>query len=134
LHFCNIRQEVRDHPKGSGIDVIDRDQLLQFGRAVKSANPGVLPMRFVGCGRPLAGHEVRVVDRLDQELPERYEGYIHFRGPSCTSGYMNRPEENNKLFHGAWLDSGDLGYLAEGDLFITGRVKDLIKHDLCGTQ
>jgi 1-acyl-sn-glycerol-3-phosphate acyltransferase len=110
------------------IDVIDREIFLRSGRARSCTVNGTSEMRFVACGQPIPGHEVRVTDLADNELSERQEGYVQFRGPSCTSGYMEQPELNAKLFHESWLESGDLGYMAEGDLFITGRVKDLIKH------
>jgi 1-acyl-sn-glycerol-3-phosphate acyltransferase len=67
-----------------------------------------------------------VVDALGRELPERFEGRIEFRGPSATKGYFANPEANAKLIREGWLDTGDVGYFAAGELFITGRVKDLI--------
>ena len=53
-------------------------------------------------------------------------GHLQFRGPSATRGYFRNPEETARLCDGEWLDSGDLGYLADGDLYVTGRVKDMI--------
>ncbi|MBN8443320.1 MAG: 1-acyl-sn-glycerol-3-phosphate acyltransferase [Thauera sp.] len=83
-------------------------------------------MRFVGCGRPLPGHALRIVGAAGEELPERQVGRIEFRGPSATAGYYGNAAETARLRRDDWLDSGDLGYLAEGELFVTGRVKDLI--------
>ncbi len=114
--------------RGPRIDEIDRELFVNRGIARAHRSASRPPMRFVGCGHPLTDHEIRIVDAADQEVPERQEGFIQFLGPSCTAGYLNQPEKTRELFHGAWLDSGDLGYLAEGDIFITGRVKDLIKH------
>lgn len=85
-------------------------------------------IEFVSSGYPLPGHEIRVVDEVGHEMPERNEGKIQFRGPSSTSGYMNQPDETRKLIQDGWLETGDLGYLADGQLFVTGRIKDLIKH------
>ena len=59
-------------------------------------------------------------------LPERRVGRIEFRGASATSGYFRNPEETAGLFLNGWLDSGDLGYLADGELYPTGRAKDMI--------
>ncbi len=81
---------------------------------------------FVTSGHPLAGHEIRIVDLDGRELPERHEGYLQFRGPSVTSGYYRNPEATKKLFKDDWLNSGDLAYMAEAEVFITGRSKDLI--------
>ncbi|MEA1868414.1 MAG: 1-acyl-sn-glycerol-3-phosphate acyltransferase, partial [Thermodesulfobacteriota bacterium] len=80
----------------------------------------------VACGRPLPGHHIRIVDPTDRELPERQEGRLQFRGPSVTSGYFRNPGETRRLFHGDWLDSGDLAYTAGGDVYLTSRVKDII--------
>jgi len=81
---------------------------------------------IVSCGRPLPGHQVRVVDEGGREAPERVEGRVEFRGPSATAGYFNNPQATRALARGEWLDTGDLGYIAQGELYITGRVKDVI--------
>ena len=51
---------------------------------------------------------------------------MQFRGPSVTSGYFGHPEATRAVMHDSWMDSGDLGYQADGELFITGRLKDII--------
>ena len=61
-----------------------------------------------------------------RELPEREQGRVQFRGPSSTQGYLNNPSANERLFDGDWLNTGDLGYMAVGELFLTGREKDII--------
>jgi 1-acyl-sn-glycerol-3-phosphate acyltransferase len=83
-------------------------------------------LRFVSCGRPLADHEVRIVNQSGEPVAERVEGRIHFRGPSVTRGYFRSAAATRAVMHEGWMDSGDLGYLADGELFITGREKDLI--------
>jgi acyl-CoA synthetase (AMP-forming)/AMP-acid ligase II len=83
-------------------------------------------LRFVACGLPLPDHQVRIVDAAGQPLGERTEGHVQFRGPSVTSGYFRNPEATGAVTHDGWMDSGDLGYLADRELFITGRVKDII--------
>jgi len=57
---------------------------------------------------------------------ERIEGRLEFRGPSATGGYYRNPEQTRRLFHGDWLDSGDRAYVADGEVFLTGRVKDIV--------
>jgi 1-acyl-sn-glycerol-3-phosphate acyltransferase len=99
---------------------------MREGLALPAGADAREPLRFVACGTPLTGHEVRVVDADDDPLPERRVGRIEFRGPSATSGYFRNPEETARLFHDGWLDSGDLGYLADGELYPTSRVKDMI--------
>jgi 1-acyl-sn-glycerol-3-phosphate acyltransferase len=67
-----------------------------------------------------------VADPAGHELPERQEGRLQFRGPSSTSGYYRDAEKTQNLFEGDWLDSGDLAYMANGEVYITGRIKDII--------
>jgi len=71
---------------------------------------------------------VRVLDAAGQELPERHEGQLQFRGPSTTQGYYRNPEKTRELVDGEWRNSGDLAYMAGGDVVVTGRTKDLIIH------
>jgi len=108
------------------IDRINRDQFSLTGQAITAAAADKNALSFVGCGHALSGHQIRIVDADGKELPERYKGNLQFRGPSVTSGYFRNPEATQKLFVGDWLDSGDLAYIADGDIFITGRIKDVI--------
>jgi acyl carrier protein len=112
--------------RGPLIDRIDRRRFARSGRAKPTAKPGTAALRVVSCGRPLLGHEIRVVDAAGNEVGERREGRIEFTGPSATNGYYRNPEASARLFDDGWLDSGDLGYLAGGELYVTGRVKDVI--------
>jgi 1-acyl-sn-glycerol-3-phosphate acyltransferase len=78
-------------------------------------------------GIPLPEHQVRIVDEAGEDLPERSVGRLVFRGPSMTRGYFGKPEATAAItLPGDWLDSGDLAYLAGGEVHITGRKKDLI--------
>jgi 1-acyl-sn-glycerol-3-phosphate acyltransferase len=112
--------------RGAVIDVIRREPFVSRGQAIPAGphEPDVL--RFVACGRPLPGHEFRVVDAAGSELPERQEGRLEFRGPSTTQGYFRNPEATRKLFHGDWLDSGDYAYVVDGEIYPTGRAKDIV--------
>jgi 1-acyl-sn-glycerol-3-phosphate acyltransferase len=71
---------------------------------------------------------VRIVDETGVEVPERSVGRLEFRGPSSTSGYYRNPDATRSLIRDGWLDSGDHAYIADGEVFPAGRVKDLIKH------
>ena len=114
-------------PLGRGllIDRIRRDVFVRSGRA-EPVKPGEPDLRFVACGQPLPGHEIRIVDAAGTELGDRCEGRIEFRGPSATTGYLNNATATRALFHDDWLDTGDLGYLVDADLYVTGRIKDVI--------
>ena len=103
------------------IDCIARDPFQASRRVVAAAAGESTPLRFVWCGRAIPGHDVRIVDQTGHALAERVDGRIEFRGPSVTTGYYRRPEVTRAVFHDGWMDSGDLGYLADGELFITGR-------------
>jgi len=115
-------------PPGRGplIDRIRRDPFVRQGRALPAAPEDPNPLRFAACGRPLPGHQVRVVDETGLELGERAEGRLEFKGPSATRGYFRNPQQSERLLHGEWLDTGDRAYVAEGDVYLTGRVKDII--------
>ena len=112
--------------RGLLVDAIDRAAFSTRGEALPAAPDDPNPLRFVACGRPLPGYELRVVDAGLAELPERREGRLQFRGPSATSGYWRNPEANARLFCDGWLDTGDYAYLAGGELYLTGRAKDIV--------
>ncbi|MEA2115878.1 MAG: AMP-binding protein, partial [Thermodesulfobacteriota bacterium] len=112
--------------RGPVIDRVKRGPLIESGRAVPATEDDITPLQFVACGRPLPGHQIRIVDESGRELPDRYQGELQFKGPSVTSGYFRNPEKTRTLFKGEWLDSGDLAYIADGDVFITSRIKDII--------
>ena len=113
--------------RGPRIETVDADAIARRALAVPlSGGPPEHVRRFVSCGPPIPGFEVRIVDGRGTELRERAEGAIEFRGPSTTAGYFRNPAASRALFDGDWLRSGDRGYVAGGELYVTGRDKDLI--------
>jgi 1-acyl-sn-glycerol-3-phosphate acyltransferase len=108
------------------IDRVNRDRLSADGVAEPARPEDPKPLEIVPCGQPLPGHEIRIVDEAGFELGERREGRLEFRGPSTTRGYFRNETKTRELFHNGWLDSGDRAYMAGGDIYITGRVKDII--------
>jgi len=112
--------------RGPLIDRISREGFMLENRAIPAAENDSAALRFPACGHPLAGHQVRIVNEANRELPDRAIGRLQFQGPSSTSGYYHNPEQTRMLFQDGWLDSGDLAYIADGELFLTGRAKDLI--------
>ncbi|MFM9972574.1 MAG: AMP-binding protein [Burkholderiales bacterium] len=107
-------------------DRLDRERFTKNGEAVLANVEDPAPLTVIGCGTPIPGHDIRVVDAAGLELPDRQEGHLQFRGPSSTSGYYRNPEATKNLFAGEWVNTGDLAYLCDGTLFITGREKDII--------
>ncbi len=122
-----------------GVRYVDRGALSE-DRIVDIAaeSPGAAPI--VGCGQPQGGLDVVIVDPITHRPcePDRV-GEIWIAGPSVAPGYWERPEETEQNFsaflsetagaHGPFLRTGDLGFRCAGELFITGRVKDLVVID-----
>lgn len=104
-------------------DSIDPEAL-----ALGEARPvfGENAIEVVSCGRPFPGHELRIDDDAGQELPERQVGHIRLKGPSVMSGYWDDSEMTAAAMRDGWLDTGDLGYIKDGDLYVCGRHKDMI--------
>ena len=115
-------------PVGRGplVERVARDALERERRAEPAGPDDETALRCISSGVPIPGFEVRTVDDGGRETPERVEGRLQFRGPSTTSGYYRDPAATAGLFDGDWLESGDLAYVAGGEVFITGRVKDVV--------
>ncbi|MBT6276800.1 MAG: AMP-binding protein, partial [Chromatiales bacterium] len=128
LAECSVGLAFSPLGRGALTDTISRDALSRKGVAipVNSAVSEHETLSVVACGQPLPLHEIRIVDEAGRELPERQVGQLEFRGPSATAGYFDRPDETAKLIHDGWLRSGDRAYVAGGELYVTGRIKDLI--------
>ncbi len=113
------------HPRGTPmvVDRVDRVR-MQDGIAEPSSAPDAL--EIVSCGVSFPAHEVRVVDDRGRDVAERRVGEIVTRGPSVTAGYFRNPEATADAIREGWLHTGDLGYRAGENLYICGRIKDLI--------
>ncbi len=107
-------------------DAVDRQRLEveQVAEPVASTTPGAVTN--VSCGPPIDGVEVVVLDEQDRPLPERRIGQVAIRSASLFGGYYRRPELTAEFFRGDLFLTGDMGYLAGGELYIVGRLKDLI--------
>lgn len=82
---------------------------------------------FVRCGSAMPEHEFKIVNSLGQRLAEKHVGSILIRGPSMMSGYYQQPAETAKVLSSdGWYDTGDIGYLVDDQIVITGRSKDMI--------
>jgi len=99
------------------------------GKAGKAVNgePPRAARSFVICGTPLPGHEVEVRSETNAPLADHHVGRIVVRGPSVMEGYYNDPAATAAVTtEDGWLDTGDLGYMIDGRLVVTGRRKDLV--------
>ncbi len=108
------------------IDIIDRHAFEMQKYALPSTSDAQNTLQFVSCGNPMDQHAIRIVNEAGAILPERQIGQIQFSGPSTMLGYYNNPEATQAVKHGEWTDSGDLGYICDNELYVTGRIKDLI--------
>jgi acyl carrier protein len=124
-------------PLGRGpiVDRVEREAFASEGRAIPVKTGDDNCIAFVSAGRPVPRHEIRVVNDAGKEVAERTEGFVWFRGPSATSGYYQNKEATAALLpfgpgdgagEFAWVNSGDRAYVADGELYVTGRVKDII--------
>jgi fatty-acyl-CoA synthase len=111
--------------RGFHIDTVDRKAFEEDRKAVPSTD-SKNTLEFAGCGMAIEGHAMRIVDDAGQVLPERSVGNVQFKGPSNMKGYYNNPAATAAIYNDGWLSAGDMGYLVDGEIFITGRRKDLI--------
>ena len=107
------------------VEDLAADELTEH-RTARAAAAGELAVRLVSCGRPFPGHQIQIVDEDGQPLPQRQVGEIVLAGPSVMLGYYRDVELTAETIRDGWLRTGDLGYLSDGELFVCGRIKDLI--------
>jgi acyl carrier protein len=112
--------------RGPQIDRIKRESLAKRSYAEPADAADADAIEMVACGHPIEKNDVRIVDDAGREVGERHEGMLEFRGPSMTKGYFRNEAKTRELFHDGWIKSGDRAYIANGDIHITGRVKDII--------
>ena len=119
---------------GEGVDVdwVRCGAALERDRQAIAAEPGSDGAReharpFAVCGRPMPGYRVEIRDERNHRLRDRAIGRVCIRGPSLMRGYFRNLQATRSVVTAdGWLDTGDMGYLVDGRLVITGRSKDLI--------
>ena len=125
ISFAGLDEEV-------SVDHVDSERMQRDGMAVavdaKAAREaGRHVTGYVDCGRLLPSFDISIRDEAGDPLPEREAGVIHLRGPSVMSAYFeDEAMTRETLSADGWLDTGDIGYLADGRLYVTGRKKDMI--------
>lgn len=112
--------------RGLQVDVVDADALEQQRRAEPVPPDAERARRFALLGHPLPGLEVDVVDDAGQQLEERQVGRLRIRGAAVTPGYLTVDGPLSTQDEEGWLDTGDEGYLVDGQVVICGRRKDVI--------
>lgn len=104
------------------VTAFDRDELSRAGRA-RPARGGI---ELASVGRPIGGAEITVVGADGRSCPDGIIGRVRFRGPWLMDGYFGRPDATREVLRGGWLDTGDLGFIHRGELYLTGRSKDVL--------
>ena len=127
---CSLAVSFARIDIGIIVDEVDAEQLSEQQFAMPIADipeAGRRTKKLVNCGPPLPGHEIQIRNECGDVLPDRQCGTIHVRGPSVMTGYLGDPAATAEaLSTEGWLNTGDIGYLVEGTLVITGREKDMI--------
>ncbi|MGY1898712.1 AMP-binding protein [Nocardia gipuzkoensis] len=126
LAEASLAVTVSDPRAPIAFDSVSRRALAEDGVAVDVPAGDGDALDIVDCGAPVVGTEVRVVDEHGSPRGANLIGHVQFRGPSTTPGYFRLPEATAATRVDGWWDTGDIGYLRDGRLRITGRRKDLI--------
>jgi acyl-CoA synthetase (AMP-forming)/AMP-acid ligase II len=109
------------------VDVIDRDRFQMDRVAVPvDSNPGIPVLQMLSCGTPIEHTEIKILDPNGFPVADRHVGEIAIRSNCMLTGYYRRPDETSKAIVNGWYLTGDYGYMANGELFVSGRKKDLI--------
>ena len=112
--------------RGLRVDTVDADALERRRRAEPTSPDAPRARGFALLGAPLPGSEVEVVDDAGNPLGEREVGQLRIRGPAVTPGYRTGEGPQPAQDPAGWLDTGDDGYLAGGEIVVCGRRKDVI--------
>lgn len=120
--FAVTQSDLADGPR---VEEVDREAFMTE-RLARLAREGRPSMKVMSSGRPVANTQVRVLDAEGRPVAERVIGEIALRSDCMLSGYYNRPDETEKAFKEGWYLTGDYGYLSHGELFVSGRKKDMI--------
>jgi fatty-acyl-CoA synthase len=128
---CSLAISFSPLDIGIQLDTVDAELLAEEQQAaVVTCDPlrrSAKIKNFVNCGFPLPGFEVQVRNSDGQPVPERQVGTLYVRGPSIMSGYFGEEALTREvLSNDGWLNTGDLAYLVDNSVVITGRQKDLI--------
>jgi len=104
---------------------VDRES-LQVEKVARPAIEGLPTVRMLGAGKAICNTKVCILDAHGRPLPDRHVGEVALNSDCMLSSYYHRPDATEKAFLNGWYLTGDFGYLVDGELYITGRKKDLI--------
>ncbi len=107
------------------VDYINKDIIASKNRAVPTSNDECA-VKMLSAGSPIDNTQIRIIDVDNLDLAERHVGQIAIKSDCMLTGYYRRPDLTATSFLEGWYLTGDLGYIANGELFVTGRMKDII--------
>jgi acyl-CoA synthetase (AMP-forming)/AMP-acid ligase II len=120
--FCVTQSQLGSVPV---IDEIDREAFM-VERVAKDPLDGRPSMKIMSSGQPLENTRVKVIDENGNPVPERVIGELALQSDCMLTGYFNRPDMTEKVFQDGWYLTGDFGYVSNGQVFVSGRKKDMI--------
>jgi acyl-CoA synthetase (AMP-forming)/AMP-acid ligase II len=107
------------------VEEIDREAFMGE-RVAKDPFDGRSAMKMMSSGQPIENTKVKVLNEEGQEVPDRVIGELALQSDCMLTGYYNRPDATEKAFRDGWYLTGDYGYVSKGELFVSGRKKDMI--------
>ncbi|MBK8823790.1 MAG: AMP-binding protein [Anaerolineales bacterium] len=119
--FAVTQSNLAGRPK---VEVIEREAFM-VERVAREANDKAA-ITVMSSGSPLPNVQIKIVDEKGNELPERVIGEVVLKSDCMLTGYYNRPDVTENAFLNGWYVTGDYGYLSGGELFVSGRKKDMI--------
>ena len=119
--FAVTQSNLSGRPK---VEVIEREAFM-VERVAREANDKAA-ITVMSSGHPLPNVQIKIMDEKGNELPERVIGEIALKSDCMLNGYYNRPDVTRKAFLDGWFVTGDYGYISGGEIFISGRKKDMI--------
>ena len=114
-----------DLTKPPAVEELDREAFM-VERVARAPFDGRPAMKMMSSGKPLSNTRVRVVDEKGVDLPERVIGELILQSDCMLTEYYNRPDATEKALVGGWYFTGDYGYVSGGEVFVSGRKKDMI--------
>ena len=114
-----------DLTKPPAVEELDREAFM-VERVARAPFDGRPAMKMMSSGRPLSNTRIRVVNEKGMDLPERVIGELILQSDCMLTEYYNRPDATEKALVGGWYFTGDYGYVSGGEVFVSGRKKDMI--------
>jgi acyl-CoA synthetase (AMP-forming)/AMP-acid ligase II len=118
-----VTQSDLSHPPK--VEEIDREAFMSE-RAARNPVDGQPTMKIMSSGTPLTNTYIRILDERGKDVPDRKVGEIALQSDCMLTGYYNRPDATEKAIVDGWFLTGDYGYVSEGEVFVSGRKKDMI--------